>query len=242
MSTVYKACTIVLIALTALLGCEEKAGVRVYEVAQPAAYEWPTTQARLSTHKADGIDWVWEVPAGWVDAPEVPEQIIADYRFPGTTQSLPGRLTVSMISGDAGGVQANVLRWKQQMFLTTVSKLGPSDKLSDPMLVPVGQAVFVDMVGQYQGPYIPTNLLAAIIQVPAQDGSVYQTWFFKLVGDAQTVEANRLNLARMVLTLRPADAPPVDLPENLGDLVEEHAVEVPAAPAEAQAPAQEPRP
>lgn len=195
-----------------LLGCGEQPGIQRYEVTQPVGFDWPQTELREAVVEVDDLSWVWEVPAGWVDAPEVPDQLVADYRFKGSNDSLPGRITVSKIDGDAGGVDANIMRWLQQLYVTTARGLGPDDKVSDPMPIGLGSATFVELHGQYQGEHYPTRLSAAIVQVPAEGGGVFQTWFFKLVGDDETIEANRMGLARMILTFRPEGTPRPVLP------------------------------
>lgn len=209
-----------------LAGCGEEPAIRVYETSQPAAYVWPVTQAREAVHEAGGTEWAWEVPAGWVDAPEVPEQlnvdtrfsVVADYRFKGTTEALPGRATVSVIRGDAGGVMANVTRWRQQLFLTQVAGIGPGDSLSPPIPTPMGEMTIIELAGQYQGPNTATHLSGAILRIPTADGSrVYQTWFFKLVGDRETVEQHRKSLIRLYLSFRPASEPRIPLPDDLFD-------------------------
>lgn len=196
-----------------LIGCGEEPAVRSYTATAPAAYDWPKTEARLTTHEAGRMNWVWEVPPGWVDAPEVPDMLVADYRFPGATEALPGRMTVAMIPGDAGGVEPNVMRWLQQLYLTNVARLGPKDMMYEP----VPGTTFVELHGQYQGPNQPSHLFGVIKQLPAQEGGVFQTWTFKLVGDPATVEQNRLALIRLVLSFRPEGAEAPDLPDELFD-------------------------
>lgn len=207
------ACLTILIVPLVMLGCGEESMVERYETTLPAGFDWPATELREASHKADDMTWVWEVPAGWMDAPEVPDQLVADYRFKGSNESLPGRMTVSKIDGDAGGVNANVLRWLQQIYLTTPRGLGPKDKMT-PMPIGIGTVTFVELHGQYQGEHMPTRISAAIVQIPADDGSVYQTWFFKMAGDDATVdsEAVRMGLAQMVLTFRPKGTPRPPLP------------------------------
>ena len=202
-------------SLVRLAGCGEEPTIQTYEAALPAAYPWPESERREVTHEAGGTKWVWEVPAGWVDAPEVSELLTADYRFKGSSESLPGRLTVSMIEGDAGGVDTNVRRWLQQMYITTVRGPGPGDMVSEPMRVPYGFATFVELAGQYQGEHMPTHLYAAIVQIPAQEGGVYQSWFFKLAGDAATIDSNRRKMLRMVLSFRPEGAEAPNLPDAI---------------------------
>lgn len=205
---------ILIAPLLMLNGCGEEPTIERYEVTQPAGFDWPKTQRREAGYEADGLALVWEVPAGWMDAPEVPELLIADYRFKGSSESLPGRMTVSMIQGDGGGIDVNVERWQRQLYVTTPRGLGPKDNISDePLAVPVGRATFVELAGQYQGEHMPTHLSAVIVQIPAEGGGVFQTWFFKLVGDEATVNANRWNMGKLILNFRPKGSPMIALPE-----------------------------
>ena len=212
----------ILIAPLVLLGCGEEPTIQRYETALPVGYDWPTTEQREATYtdsyqSPDGMrerTWVWDVPAGWVDAPELPEQLIADYRFKGATESLPGRLTISKIDGDAGGINANVMRWLGQLYVTDARGLGPKDKVSESMAIPFGRATFVELHGQYQGDHYPTRISAAIVQIPAEGGGVYQTWFFKLAGDDATIEDARLGMARMILSYRLKGDPALPLDED----------------------------
>ena len=89
----------------------------VYETTPVVGYAWPETEPGEGS--AEGM--VWEVPAGWIVTGDVPEALLADYRFEGSTPDLPGRLTVSMIPGDGGGVEANVARWADQLLVATPS-------------------------------------------------------------------------------------------------------------------------
>lgn len=212
--------TLILIAPLCLAGCGEEPTIQRYEVTRPVGFDWPSTEQREVIHEVDGVEWIWEVPAGWIDAPEVADQLIADYRFKGANDVLPGRLTVSKIDGDAGGVDANVIRWLQQLYVTTARGLGPKDRVSEAMAIPVGQATFVELHGQYQGEHMPTRISAAIVSIAAEGGGVYQTWFFKLAGDEATIEASRLGMARMILSFRPKGTPMPALP-GLDDVAPE---------------------
>ncbi len=232
MNTMHKAIVILsVMSASALAGCGEEPAVRSYETTLPVAYNWPVTQSREAQHKSEllGWSWAWTVPAGWVDAPEVPDLLVADYRLKGTTDDLPGRVTVSVIDGDGGGIMTNVNRWHQQLYVTTARGLGPRDIVSQPMPGPVGQITIVELTGQYQGPYVPTHLLGAIIQIAGPDGKVLQTWFFKMVGDQQTINDNRLTFTRLFLSFRPAGSAPIDLPDEFF-VPEKPATQTPTAP------------
>lgn len=201
--------TIVMTALLLpLVGCGEQDGVRSYTSTQPAGYDWPDTQQREASHEEGGMTWVWDVPEGWADAPELSEFHVADYRFPGVTEKLPGRLTVSVSMGKGGGIESNVKRWREQLYAVSATGKSPIDTVDQP----VPGLTVVELAGQYQGPFLPTRLAGAILQVPDAEGGVYQTWFFKMVGDDQTVVANRSKMLLMVLSLRPQGVAAPQLP------------------------------
>ena len=148
-----------------------------------AAYDWPQTEPREDT--AEGL--TWRVPAGWVATEDVPDALLADYRFPGTTQSLPGRLTVSRIPGDAGGLEANVGRWGQQFFIFTPQHPELAHRISPVLAHPLGSVQNVEMYGQYRGPTTPYAMAAAVVTLLDAEGRAAATWFFKMTGDEQTV-------------------------------------------------------
>lgn len=207
---------VLMLVWMALAGCGEEPAVRVYETTRPAAYAWPRTAERTAEHKVDGLTWAWDVPEGFVDAPEVPDQLIADYRFKGASEELPGRLTVSMIPGEAGGVMANIKRWQSQLFVSgEVKTFGPNDMISPPFSSGNLELTLVRLTGQYQGPYVATDLLGAIIRVSSIDGRVVQTWFFKMLGDAPSIDAQTYAFQRICNSFRIADVDPSNLPKPL---------------------------
>lgn len=202
--------TILIAPLLLMSGCGEQPTIRQYETTRPIGFDWPETELREAEAEVDGFEWVWDVPAGWIDAPELAEQHVADYRMKGSNESLPGRMTVSKIDGDAGGVNANVMRWLKQLYVTTPRTLGPDDSVK-PLPVDVGTMYLIELHGQYKGEHMPTRISGAIIQLPSE-GGVYQTWFFKMAGDEATVAAHRMGMAQMILTFRPKGTPRPNLP------------------------------
>ena len=182
-----------------LTACDEQPGIVVYETAPAAAYDWPQTEPREDT--AEGL--TWRVPAGWVAAQDVPDALLADYRFPGTTPSLPGRLTVSRIPGDAGGLEANVGRWEQQFFIFTPQHPELAQRISPVLEHLLGSVRIVEMYGQYRGPTTPYAMVAAVVTLLDAEGRAAATWVFKMTGDEQTVRAEAQGLAQVVQTLRP---------------------------------------
>ena len=47
------------------------------------------------------------------------------------------------------------------------------------------------------------------------EDQVLQSWFFKMVGDPETIEANRLAFAELFLSFRPKGMAPLDLSDDL---------------------------
>ncbi|MFN4243311.1 MAG: hypothetical protein ACK4PI_08750 [Tepidisphaerales bacterium] len=114
---------------------------------------------RENAYAGEQIQWV--VPAGWVQRPA------SGMRY--ATLVPPGgpEVTVTRLSGDGGGILANLNRWRGQVFLPPITA---EQLLQQTQNISLGgvTAVRVDVVGP-QG-----RILGAML--PAPSG---QTWFFK---------------------------------------------------------------
>lgn len=201
--------TLTTLMLTALSGCGEREDIVVIEVASAAHYDWPTPQAREDDH--DGL--VWDVPAGWVATDDVSEALIADYRFPGMTQDLPGRMTVSRIAGDGGGLDANLNRWREQFFFDIMldQRLPQLERVSPVLPFAYGTLQIVELNGDYRAPTAPTAMIAAIFTFTDQQGRPFATWFFKLTGDRQTIARARETFSMTILSFRREGDEKIDL-------------------------------
>lgn len=200
----------------------------VYEVEPPAAYDWPETEPIEVA--AEGF--VWNVPAGFVTSSDVPDALLGDYRLPGTTQDLPGRLTVSMIPGEGGGLDANVQRWAGQFLSLAPSDLSGVVRVSPELPHPWGSVWIVNINGQYAGPNVPTNMLAAIVRIsnPSDpERRALATWFFKLTGDRATVMGAADAMTDVFYSLRPEGVPRPELNIPADPAADPHAG-VPGAP------------
>ncbi|MEM9414766.1 MAG: hypothetical protein AAGA29_04720 [Planctomycetota bacterium] len=211
-----------------LASCEEREGVAVYEVEPAASYAWPEPEATEGA--AEGF--VWNVPAGFWPAPEVPEALHGDYRLPGTTQMLPGRLTLSAIPGEGGGLDANVRRWTDQYVPIAPRDLSELVTVSPALPHPWGTVWIVHITGQYAGPTVPDTMLAAIVRIvdPADPtGPALVTWFLKLTGDRATVSDAADAMTEVIYSLRPEGTPRPELNIPLDPNADPHAG-VPDAP------------
>ena len=126
----------------------------------------------------------WEVPAQWSTV-SGSSMRIADFRFGDEAQ---GECYVSHLPGTAGGIAANVNRWRKQMGLGDLTE---AEIASLPAIRLLGApATLVDMEGTYQGMRDPqpkpgSRLLGAILSLGEM------SIFVKMVGPAELVEQER---------------------------------------------------
>ena len=116
----------------------------------------------------------WKIPSGWSEIAPGPMQ---QAKF---TAGGKAEVAISIFPGQAGGLLINVNRWRGQLGL------GPVDEAALPNLIqqadsPSGKITIVDLKADDGS----KRLVAAI----ATRGS--ESWYFKLLGDAATVEKER---------------------------------------------------
>ena len=109
--------------------------------------------------------------------------------------SAQAAVNVSQSAGDGGGLAGNVNRWRGQLGL---SPLGAEElaKAGTTVKVNGGNATFVEMSGTDARSGQPAKLVGAIVP---QSG---QSWFYKLMGDAKLVDANREAFTKFVTTVQ----------------------------------------
>ncbi len=137
-------------------------------------------------------------PGTWVV--KQPRTNIVEYEFEvpvSEGDEIPGRITVM---GAAGGVDANVARWKDQFKVPETGEVKVDVKQVEAAGVPVH---VIDIKGTYldkAGPFVPGpaterpnyRMLGAIIQTKQGD------YFVKFYGPAKTVTANEAGFKKMV--------------------------------------------
>lgn len=104
---------VTLLALVSLAGCDRKVEIRTYREVTVA----PTPVGALfdstggEAGSAEGGNWHWVTPADWNELPG-DRLRLARFGLPGGGES-----TLVVLTGDAGGVEANVRRWLTQLGL-----------------------------------------------------------------------------------------------------------------------------
>jgi len=123
----------------------------------------------------------WTVPAGWKEEP--PTQMLVA-KFSATDKDAKADITVSAFPGDVGGLLANVNRWRRQIGLPPMAEADVTKEVKQLDSVP-GKMMLVEMTGTDPKTSQPARLVGIIVP---QAG---QTWFYKLMGDAAVVGAQK---------------------------------------------------
>lgn len=135
----------------------------------------------------------WEAPGNWQEVPPT-QMLLAKFLLTGAANA-KAEVTVSVFSGPAGGVAANVNRWRKQLSLSELSEADASKETS-PLDLVEGKAMLVDMSGQDARSGSKARLIGVIFP---QGG---QTWFYKLMGDETVAEQEKAAFLKFVQTAK----------------------------------------
>jgi len=147
---------------------------------QFAGSDLPAGHPEVSTPAAGKPRWT--APADWTE--------VAGGQFLVTKFTIAGgdaAVNVSSSPGDGGGVAANVNRWRKQLGLDelTGADLAKSVTTSGPV-------TFVTMNGTDARTGQPSAVVGAIVLQPGH------AWFYKLMGDAKIVAAQKAAFTKFV--------------------------------------------
>jgi len=134
----------------------------------------------------------WTIPSEWKETSPGP---MIFRSFSASNDGKNAEITVSDFPGDVGGTFANVNRWRRQMSLAPVEE----DKLATvtaPINTTAGPATLVDFTGTDAKTSQSARLVAIIVP---HNGS---TWFYKLLGDGDLVNAQKNNFVKFVQTVQ----------------------------------------
>ncbi len=130
----------------------------------------------------------WQLPKGWQ------ESKAGGMRYATLKPPVPGKVDVSVVvlPGSAGGELANVNRWRGQIGLPPIDdeKLAAARK---PMKTRAGSVSVYDFTSEGQ---VKTRMIAGLLV------SAGNSWFVKMVGDADAVDAARGGFLHVLETLR----------------------------------------
>ncbi len=132
----------------------------------------------------------WKPPANWKQ--EEGASVIVTAAYLASNGAGGARITVTSLSGDAGGELSNINRWRDQMGLAPVGKLDDQPRIR---LSP--DAAMVDLSSSTED----KRLLAAI--VPGEGG----VWFFKMTGTGKGAEAEKASFEAMCRVVGVGEGP-----------------------------------
>jgi hypothetical protein len=135
----------------------------------------------------------WEVPSGWKEIPGG-QFLVAKFVLTGADNA-QASVNVSMSPGDGGGLLANVNRWRGQLGLGPEAEADLAKELQT-LDLPAGKATLADLAGQDAKTGQKARLLAVVVP---RSGD---TWFYKLMGNAQVVEAEKAGFLKFVQTVK----------------------------------------
>ena len=135
----------------------------------------------------------WEVPSGWKEI-SGGQFLVAKFVLAGAANT-QASVNVSMSPGDGGGMLANVNRWRGQLGLGPEAE---ADLAKDLQTLDLSGAkgTLSDISGQDARTGTKARLLAVVVPRSGE------TWFYKLMGDAQIVEREKDAFMKFVQSVK----------------------------------------
>ena len=133
----------------------------------------------------------WQVPPGWQEAAGG-QFLIAKFLVPGPDKA-QAAVNVSMSAGDGGGLAANVNRWRGQLGLQPLAQT-ELEKQVQSLELNSGKAMLIDMSGTDAKTGQKSQVVGAIVP------QANRTWFYKLMGNEQTVAQQKEAFIKFVQT------------------------------------------
>jgi hypothetical protein len=124
----------------------------------------------------------WQVPPGWQEVPGG-QFLVAKFNLSGDGGARAA-VNVSASAGDGGGLVSNVNRWRKQLGLADEAA-GEINNAVTAVEVSGSKAALVELSGTDAKTGQPAKVVGIMV------GQGGQTWFYKLMGDAKVVEAQK---------------------------------------------------
>lgn len=165
-----------LLLFLALCSCKDDE-IRTYKVAvEPEAEAQPKQDAGARDHAEHSDSVTWRALPGW-KAEEAGKFLSAAYTVPEL-----GRLTVSKLGGDGGGLAANVNRWRGQVGMQPL----PEDEVRGQPLPVIGsnREMLLFNLNPDEAPADTEGVFVAVLPLGSE------TWYFKLTGPSAKLREN----------------------------------------------------
>src|SRR5688572_9209145 len=195
---------LLLLPLTAVLAGCGREEIKVYRVAKPEpASNQPSQESSAIPDGHPEIErarpqLAWTLPTGWTEAP-AGRMSLATFNIAGSVGQ-EAQVTVTPLAGMEGKEALIVNMWRQQVGQT---ELSPDEVASSLQPVDIGGAAgkMFEVTGKADGAARPTRIVTAMAH--RSDAS----WFYKLQGDAELVEAQKPAFVAFLKSIKITDAP-----------------------------------
>lgn len=160
----------------AICSCKDEE-IRTYKVAvEPEAVAPPKHETGGHDHAAHSDSVTWRSLPDW-KAEAAGKFLTAAYAVPEL-----GRLTVSKLGGDGGGLAANVNRWRGQVGMQPL----PEEKVTGQPMPVTGSAreILLFNLNPDEAPDDAEGIFAAVLPLGSE------TWYFKLTGPSAKLREN----------------------------------------------------
>jgi hypothetical protein len=177
-----------------MVGCRDTE-IRVYEVPK----EKPSVVTTRGSEQPDQ-DLKWTKPDWWT------EKTDTSFRLASYTAGDEGSVDVSVTAfpDRAGGLLANINRWRGQIELEPVDEKELQDLVTEIMIAD-HPGWFVDLVGPANDRE-PSRIIGAIVSIGGK------TWFFKMTGPADRVESELAAFRELAASARTREP---QIPEDI---------------------------
>ena len=177
------------LSLCVLGSCKEDE-IRTYRVATDSTADTPAPPAAGVTAKENqsGLSVVWQAPSDWKQE-DAAQFVTAAYALPSG-----GRVTVSKLAGDGGGLAANLNRWRGQVGLKPIADneiSGQPLKIADSdEVMQLFNLTSINSAADAEG------ILAGILPLKAE------TWYFKFSGPVGVLRKSEGLFAEFLRSVR----------------------------------------
>ena len=133
----------------------------------------------------------WRIPPGWSQTGS------SGLRFATIKPSTGGGpdVSITQLKGDAGGLLANINRWRKEVGLGPIAQDDLSEHWKEFAAGDIS-GTLVEIVGSGSNP-----LRSTIVRLPFKG----DTWFFKMIGPASEIEKHRDAYVEFVNSVRLGD-------------------------------------
>ena len=195
-----------LAVLAMLTGCGREE-VKVYRVAKPEPTPGESPHAgHTASEMPDGHPEIqrakpqlaWTLPAGWSVAP-ASRMSLANFTIAGTAGQ-EAQVTVTPLAGLEGKEVAIVNMWRQQVGQTELTPEEVAGSLQ-PVEIAGAPGKMFEVTGKAEATARPMRIVTAMAHRP--DAS----WFYKLQGDAELVEAQKPAFVAFLKSIKITETP-----------------------------------